>query len=531
MNENDQNPDLANEVGKSTPELEASVEQASGSPEAAPKDAADEKNTAPDFVAEEAAEPEYPTSDVVIHAKNVFLTSEAMINRKIKGPLKPYEMLPLPEVGLQQEDDIRENNPQVASGDTENKARWQKILVAGDELRPVNSQYEETLRRENSRFCQGIETEKGLLSATSPSHNDGEKRLNGDAALLRVRAVLGQGSVVNIPLVHSGFWISIRSPSDGAIIELRRQLMEEKIRLGRSTHGLIMSNATAYSNKYLLDMCMDHMYSTTLKETDVSVIRSMIKAPDLQILFWGLACAIYPTGFEYVKALLSKDGIKEGLYETGLVDLKKSFFWVDNNSLADWQRRHMANRQRGEMTHDAVLHYQKSMRMAEGRVFELKDNAGVPTGIKIELGIPSAKEYIASGEYWIQGLVDIIERVLTGDRDDERRRNGAIFEHARVTELRQYSHWVKAVYIGEHRYDELEWLAKFLDSTSENEESSTQILTEIKKYIDDCTVGLIAIPSSNGDVVGPDRFPRLIPIDAVTTFFTLFIQRANRLTQ
>lgn len=479
----------------------------------------------------ETPEPEYPTSDVVIQAKNVFITHEPMSRRELNGKIKAFESIPVPEVSLDQEADIRENNPAVGDGDGREHERWRSMVTSADDFRPMDSRYEKTVNREGSEFHQHINTQHGPLGFTVPSFNDTDRKLSGDAALLRVRAIMGQGSLVSIPLVHSGFWITIRTPSDGQIIELRRLLMEERIRLGRSVHGLILSNATAYSSKYLLDMAMDHLFSTTINEKDPAVIRSLIKTPDLNIIFAGLASAVYPTGFEYVKAVMNKEGIKNGAYETGLIDVKK-LLWVDNASLEDRHRRHMANRQRDAVTRDMVEIYQKSMRMAEGRTFDIKTPDESKKGqIRISLKIPSAVEYINAGEQWIQGLADIIERTLTGDRDDERRRNTAIFEHARVTQLRQYAHWVEAFYLGDTKYDSPEVVAKMLDSMSENEEAALQILEEVGKFIDDCTVAVIAIPSSNGEIVGPDRFPRLIPIDPVTTFFTLFIQRANRLTQ
>jgi hypothetical protein len=483
-------------------------------------------------VRDEAVEQTYPTSDTVIPSTNVHLTDEVMSKKALNGPISPFEVAFVPETHLEQENEILTQNPNVNADAGAKGALWEGMLKASsDATRPLNAQFEATVNREGSEFHQGVKTADGLMGLTTPSFKDNIEKMTPEAALLRVRSVLGQGSLVSIPLVHSGLWIQIRTPSNGAIIELRRQLMEERITLGRITHGMVLANASAYTQRYILDMAMDHLQTTTLKDGTPERVRSKIVALDLPLIAWGLACAIYPSGFEYTKALLSKEGIQEAQYETGLIDVKK-LLWVDNVSMDERQRRHMANRQRGSVTDDMVELHQKSMRMAEGRTISIKTGDTAHEGdIKVTLGIPSVARMLESSESWILGLTDIIERTLTGDRTDDRRRNEAILEHARVTQLRQYAHMVTAVTVMERTFDDKEWLAKFLDTLSENEEASQQLLKACRDFIDDATVALIAIPSSNGAVVGPNRFPRLIPIDALSVFFTLFMQRASRLIQ
>lgn len=483
-------------------------------------------------VRDEAVEQTYPTSDTVIPSTNVHLTDEVMSKQVLNGPLREHEMAFVPETHLDQEVDILTSNPNVGTVEGPKGALWERIIEAGGvTVRPLNAQYEATVSREGSEFHQGVKTNDGLMGLTTPSYKDNIEKMTPEAALLRVRAVLGQGSLVSIPLVHSGIWIQIRTPSNGAIIELRRQLMEERISLGRQTHGMVLANASSYTQRYVLDMAMDHLQSTTLKDGTPERVRAKILALDFPLIVWGLACALYPSGFEYTKALLSKEGIQEAQYETGLIDVKK-LLWVDNVAMDERQRRHMASRNRGSVTDDMVETHQKSMRMAEGRTIDiLPQPDSTPGELKVTLGIPTAVRMLEAGEQWILGLTDIIERTLTGDRTDDRRRNEAIIEHARITQLRQYAHWVTSVTLLDRTFDDKDWIAKFLDNLSENEVASQQLLKGVRDYIDDATVALIAIPSSNGAVVGPNRFPRLIPIDALSTFFTLFMQRASRLIQ
>lgn len=468
-------------------------------------------------------QPVYPTADDVVQSTNTTQTSAVFKTTEVNQLIKDdSESLSVLQVTREQAADIIEKNPK-ADGSDKDSVRWGQILSAAFESLPMGKRFEATAAREGADFKQGIDTEKGLIGLSVPRFAENGPKLRGEQAALRVRALLGMGSITSIPLVHSGFWITIKTPSDSTLIELRRRLMEEKITLGRDTHGLVFSNVQSYSNGWLLDLVLDHMYSCTLKDT--TNIRQMIKTPDLPILFWGLAASIWPNGFNYVRADMSEEGIANKRFHSGLIDIKK-LLWVDNTSLTPKQKAHMSNRVEGSVTTDSVNIYLEEFVLTQGRSVQIgtEDNP-----ILVNLAIPSVDEFIKSGYRWITGLADIIERTFTGPREDYDGRNNAIVEHANATIMRQYAHWIKSITVDGVEQSEQDFLDDAINSFAENKEVRSKLFDEIGKFIDDCTVAVVGIPESNGQALGPKRFPRIIPIDTVSTFFILLMQRAKKI--
>jgi hypothetical protein len=471
--------------------------------------------------------PNMPSIDKLTELKTVLQTD--LVYKTTEKNVKPPEDVPVEAflpTDLQTTIKITDENPAADQGGTEeNKRRWARQVERGMMLHTLASQFVSSVDREEAQWRQHIETPKGDLGIQSPRFAETGSKLTGDAAVIRMNALLGRGSLVSVPLIHSGFWITLRSPSDAAMVALRSTLVNEKIKLGRSTHGLVFSNTQSYSNSWLLDLALDHLYASTLKDVGLDEIREMIKTPDLPLVFWGLACVIWPNGFHYVRPDLTQEGLQQKDYHSGLIDIKK-MLWIDNMSLTERQRSHMANRQPKSITKDMVDLYLQDFPLNNGRTITVGSEEAP---IKINLTIPSADKYIRSGYRWINGLADMIERTFTGNRSDEDSRNVAIIEQANATIMRQYAHWIHSIEFDNQPQTDQETLDKLIDTLAQDPADRKKLMKAIGDFIDDITVGLIAIPEANGREVGPKRFTRLIPIDAVTTFFFLLMQRVDRI--
>lgn len=414
-----------------------------------------------------------------------------------------------------------ENNADANRNDTPSAKRWEDTFENGFETVQTHAQFESTLEREGSEFRQSLITEKGPIAFAQPKFADPNvSKVSGEKAQLRVRALLGLGGLMTIPLWHSGFHITIKTPSDSALIELRRRIMETKIALGRETHGLAFSNISSYTTQWLVDFIIDHLYETTLKNS--ADIRKRIATPDLPILFWGLACAVWPKGFHYVRALATPEGITEKKLVSGKINVGK-LMWVDNSSFTKAQKAHMSNRTSSSMTDEMIDAYRNGFPLYKGRTIDLGEN------LKINLHVPSVEEYIRSGNHWIQSLTSIVEEIFTTDKDDADRRNTAIAEHANATVMRQYGHWVENILVDDSLQTDRGTIDSILETMSENAEVRKKFHVEIGKYIDDVTVAIIAIPEVSGSGTNLNKFPNLIPLDVISVFFTLLIQRVNQI--
>lgn len=401
-------------------------------------------------------------------------------------------------------------------------ADWnESIVAAATRSAYLDNRLESTTRREGANFQQYLETESAKLGFAAPKiAESGAAGYTGEKAVMRVRAIMGLGGIVSVPLWHSGFWITLQAPTESSLIELYRRLQEEKIELGRETFGLVFSNEQSYINSWLLDFCMEHIYETSVRVDSNQELRPLIKIQDLNILFWGMACLIWPRGFDYVRSLTTKEGIENTQTISAKINLGK-LMWVDNASFDDKARNHMAGRQRGKMTVDQVKEYQRSFipSLAEGRRVAIKE------GLDVIIASTDVDNYIADGENWIAGIVQTVDSTFTQAAPNQDERNRMISTHARASRLRNYGAWIKSIVIDNFENESRMEITQILDVLSVDEDATKLLEGEITKFIDDSTRALIAIPETSGKEMGLPRFPHLIPVDVVNTFFTLLAQR------
>lgn len=418
--------------------------------------------------------------------------------------------------------ELFERMPEASEQDTDLARQYFETVELGLLAIPQAERFQKTLERVDADYRQYLQTEaKGKLGYSVPKFADKDAaKVSGDRAILRFRALMGKGSILTIPLWHSGFWITIRTPSEAALLELRRRLMDDKIRLGRDTQGLIFSNTQAYTSGWLLDLCMEHFYDCTLK--DQTDVRSKIQTPDLPVLFWGLACAIWPAGYQYSRAILTEDAVKTKEIITAKIDVAK-LMWVDNSAFSAKQKAHMSNRAPSTMDEASVKNYLEDFSLYAGRKVEINEN------ISLTLNVPTVEEYIKTGQRWVSDVVAMVDRTFTSDATHTDSRRLAIQENAQATIIRQFGHWIKSIVAEEIEHTERDTIEAALEMFSEDKEVRNKIINEVNKYIDDVTVAVIAIPETTGKETGLPRFPRLIPIDVSAVFFTLLTQQINRI--
>lgn len=399
----------------------------------------------------------------------------------------------------------------------------ESIVAAATRSAFLDRRLETTTTRDGSKWQQYLETESSKLGLSAPKIAEaGAGNYTGERAVMRVRSIMGLGGLLSIPLWHSGFWITLTAPTESRLIELQRRLQEEKIELGRETFGLVFSNEQSYLNSFMLDFCMDHIYEHNVRVDSNNDLRPLIKIQDLNILFWGLACLVWPRGFDYVRSLTTREGIENTETISAKINVGK-LMWVDNSSFDDKLKVHMAQRKRNSLTVEQVLEYQKNFvpSLSQGRRVQIKEN------LEVLVASTDVNNYIADGERWIAGIVQTVDSTFTQAIPSEEERNRMIHTHARASRLRNYGAWVKAIVIDGYENTDRDTITELLDVLSVDEETTKLIETAITKFIDDATRALVAIPETSGKETGVPRFPHLIPVDVLNTFFTLLAQRVD----
>lgn len=386
----------------------------------------------------------------------------------------------------------------------------------------LGDMFSERLTRPGSEFRQfmGHEGKKFAVSAVKIG-SDNDVNLTGERAVQWVRAQVGLGGIIQVPLWHSGFWVSIKGPNESDLLALNDALTEDKNELGRAAYGLAFSTSTVFMVKRVTDFIMDHLFESSLK--DVADPRPFISSLDMNILVWGMACAIWRNGFKYSKATVKPTG-EPGDVITALLALPR-LFWIDNSAFSDWQKSHMASRNGRNMPIDSIEKYRREFTSFGGREIVLSEELD----IKMSLKVPNIIEYIDAGQKWVNNIISRVDDAM-GVGNDDGRRQQRVANFAKASGLRQYSHWIETIIIKGRPFRDVPTIENILDDISSIEECRTNYFTEIIKFINDSTNAIVALPSIDGEDIPMPRFPHLIPIDSLSTFFTLLGQRVEHTT-
>lgn len=383
--------------------------------------------------------------------------------------------------------------------------------------------------REGSDFRQEVEINGQKLFGFAPRFTPkaGVKYV-GEAARNLVRTQVGLGTVFQAPLWHSGFWITLRTPSEGDLIELHRALAQEKITLGRSTYGILFSQVTGYTTKVMLDFIEAHIHSHSLILPDdgSKSVTEYIKAADYQILVWALTCATWPSGYQIQRACMT-DPEKCNYVLTERVNVAR-LLWVDASSLTERQRAHMLSRQKHSMKPEQVeLYCSEFLRGRQAKV-KLSDT------VSMVLKMPSILEYIAASYEWIGKLEEQQTRVMNM-REDER--NDYLMQHAQAQSMRQYSHFVHSLLVGAgdepDEIDDPETIPSILADLSSEDELRNAFMDRVQEYQNTSLIAFVGLPNYKCPSCGGMQLPTAVPgqqneliaLDVTQTFFTLLMQK------
>lgn len=390
-----------------------------------------------------------------------------------------------------------------------------------------------TLSKPGSEFEQFVEAGGEQLCGRSPKFKKAvNENLKGSRAVMRVLEKRNLGSLFQTPLWNSGIWITFRPPSDTAIVNLNRQIASDKIELGRASYGLIFSNTSVYTINRLVDFALDHIQDTTLKldKINTAELKKIISSQDIPTMLWGLACAMYPNGFNYRRACVSDPDKCQHVVEE-LLNLSK-LSWINKKGLTDWQRVHMATRTPGSKTPTDIKKYKEELKTNEKHSYELEK------GFNVILKTPVIDEYVEAGYKWIDSLVALVEESASSGLSQEEK-NVLITRHGQATGLRQYLHWIDSLTLDSNVVDDVETLALTLDSLSSDEELQNLLLSFVSEYINSSTISVIGIPEfvcpacgtmQEGNKTLP-MHSNIIPLDVTQLFFALIMGRMEKIAE
>lgn len=436
--------------------------------------------------------------------------------KKFQGILVPL----LPDSASRINDDM-ETTKMGEVDVNEDAVNWYQTLLNGFRSVPAHGVFEDALADPNAQWRNALSYAGQNINVGRPKFTNRGRgaKMSSERLNLSVKARLGLGSPVQVPLVGSGFYATVKPLEEYDIIGLWRTIIAEPIKLGRATHGLMFANNSVFTAKAVVEAWLASLVETTVNDLPKENLVDHITVNDLPLIALSTANSIYPNGFPMSRAVFTEDTKLPKEEISQIIDLRKVLF-MNAKMFKEEQLSHMVKRIEQPMTIKSIKDYKDQFVFNQNTIVDIGD------GVKLHLYTPSLREYFDSGEKWINEINAAVHEALGAEATDQKRMQ-YISQLAKASRLRQYSHYVKAVEEDGELYTTRENVDKVLVSLSASDEISRKFFKAISDYINNTQVAIIATTSVNEyeDTASGDKWPRLIALDAVSVFFQLVEQK------
>lgn len=404
----------------------------------------------------------------------------------------------------------------------------------------------DALRKEEAKWTQTPSyADKALeIRELAMGGKSGAKggKLRGPAAVAKFYKQLGLGGLIQVPLWHSGFWITLKPIKESELLNLEMMLANNQITLGRETNTLIFSNYSVVFVRIITEFITRHIQSSTLKLNNINEVAKHIKLQDLYILVNGLIQSIYLKGFKDVRPCIKSLELDEfnkpkcNHIITSTIDPKK-LLWVDKNQLNDKHMEIMVNRSPDTVSIDQVREYQATLEVNKTKSIEIPTENN--SKMFIELETPYLNKHIEQGEVWINSIIELTEKLFTEDLTLEEK-NIRIKTSSKMVLLGAYNHFFKKITYEDGSFvNDRDDIDALLEGLVSDKVAFKFILKEIKTYINNNTMAIVAIPNyicpSCSTEQGSDELPKsfkdLIPINVLETFFDLSTLKTSEVSE
>jgi hypothetical protein len=353
-------------------------------------------------------------------------------------------------------------------------------------------------------------------------------------------ALAGIGSLVQVPLWHSGFWITMRPLGNDDMINIATMINENDKLLARETAGFIYSNHNVIYTRIVTDFLVKYVEDTTL-DIDLSKedIRDYIRVEDLYPWILSIIGAIYPKGYDYSRRCVNvlevdETGKSKCTYElTGKLDVN-ALLKVDKSKLTPEMTHHMANRTSRSISIEAYNNYQRLLK-SEKKV-ELTSSADV--AIEFTFKAPTVKTMIHSGEKWVMNIIATLEDVFAnidkiGDENNVSEDKIAKAKLSKLTTklyykgMASYNHHIASIkYVESGFVAPSDLIDETVGALSEDIALRTEFFKELNAFINSNTFAVVGVPNfvcpkcnklQNEDTTGLSK--DIIPLNLLDIFF------------
>jgi hypothetical protein len=439
-------------------------------------------------------------------------------------PFKPYEGKETPDVSIFNDNDralSAGNHTRYAAGLGEESRDWLSSIKAAENLKVSNGLFIERLEKGNWAPYINRNGEKISSSSDSIKFESNGGVVSGEKAVLRLQQLRGNGQNRTFPLHRSGLWFRIRPIGDDALADMQTEVLNERTKLGRMSTGLALSATTTYMIKHLIRLVLSNISDTNVKDNDLEKVFKLLRLSDVMPMAAYAAQTLFPKGFPLSRPCTINPAKCENVDKQ--IFMPAYLVLHDDERMTPNQKAFMATGIEHKRTYEAIKAHQDSFE--ENFVFPISD---IET---LVLGDPTVEEFIDDAEFWIDGIVATVDKLLDEDYDDAKR-DHEIQVRARQTTLRQYSSYVRCIrYMeedGEERViKDRETLNSAISGIVGDDESSAKFVAAVRHVQSETPITITGVPRYNCPVCEPAMtdaqklHPFYTPVDAIQLFFTL----------
>lgn len=418
---------------------------------------------------------------------------------------------------------------------------WIGRVVDSSVLIPEGDALRGAVNRENADWGKRVTVGNESISAAIPVVSTNARKLEGAAGLTQAKSLMGLVGTINVPLYHSGVWITFQTPSASEDLNLNDILAEAKDEIGYLTNGLIFSADSYMLQRHVVDHALKHAVDCSVANVDTDWYYDNLLITDIPLMIWGIACATWPSGFGYSTPCINNPTKCNYVHEE-ILNLRR-LNWTDRNALTDRQKLQLAKRLPNRYTNNDVEQYQRDHKYLTSPTCI----ANLTYNTRVVLSVPKIRKFITCGDIWLERIKRVTEASLRKDMTKAQRAN-LMLQQGEVTTLQQFAHFVDRIEINKAItadgfdevlwdeentlvYDDVDHIADLLAEASANKEVYKNFMDAVQKFQNEVVVSMIAIPTFNcpecGDLQTPIETPHpdLVPLEVARIFFTLVAQR------
>ncbi|UQT03164.1 hypothetical protein TOTORO_03010 [Serratia phage vB_SmaS-Totoro] len=386
----------------------------------------------------------------------------------------------------------------------------------------IGSRWKQYLTQANSSIPLGPRRNKFALTKEQGAV------VSGHGAVDLFMAGTNLGRSVQIPLWHSGFWLTMRAPTGAYLAEIDRALAFSREEIGLDTNGAVGSNDSLVFDEILLDAALKLVTHSTLPFSKNPLeLKEFISKNDIPVIIWGMAMSAFPDGTPIAIPCAECHDVQT-VHANPL-----RMFWVDESRFTAKQLVLMGRGSHVQSKPDDLVAYHEEFEI-------LNTSSWVYNGRTFYFNDPSADEYLARGREWISSINRALSESLRSAYEDSESRAAAIQSALSTEDLCRFAHYIKEIKVpsqdhegGYYLIQDMDTIINVLRQMAADTKGAAELMGAINDFVNDSIGAIVGFPNVSCPSCGKYHLNKkgestvIVPFNPATGFFTLAQHRIH----